>query len=340
MKEVSVLGIDLAKSVFQLHGSDLNGKTVLKRKLNRQQLIVFLANLPKCIVAMEACGGSHFWARKFREMGHDVKLISPQFVKPFVKSNKNDANDAEAIVEAAMRPNMRFVAIKTTEQQDSLCLHRVRERLVRSRTALVNEMRGLLNEYGLIIPQGIEKLRTQFSDIIEDAENSLTSQSRDLFNGLYEELCSHDEKIANYETKIKFQSKQSESCQKIMKIPGVGPITATAMVASIGNANLFDNGRQMSAWLGLVPRQSSSGGKEKLLGISKRGDSYLRKLLIHGARSVLLKVKVNKDESERTKWLKELIERRGFNRACVALANKNSRVIWKLLTSEENYKVA
>ncbi len=340
MKEVSVMGIDLAKNIFQLHGASQNGKTVLKKKLSRQQLILFMANLPKCTVAMEACSGSHSWGRKFNEMGHEVKLISPQFVKPFVKSNKNDANDAEAIVEAAVRPNMRFVAVKTIQQQDALCLHRVRERLVRNRTALANETRGLLHEYGLVIPQGINNLRNKLPDLIEAAESQLSNEARELFNGLYDELCDSDENIKIYEDKIKQQAKASEACKKILEIPGVGPITATAIVASVGNANLFKNGRQLSAWLGLVPRQNSSGGKEKLLGISKRGDSYVRKLLIHGARAVLLKTKNNNSDDKRMKWLKELVARRGFNKACVALANKNARVIWKLLATDEVYKVA
>lgn len=340
MKEISVLGIDLAKNIFQLHGVNQNGKAVLKKKLNRQQLVLFIANLPKCIIAMEACGGSHYWGRKFQAMGHEVKLISPQFVKPFVKSNKNDAHDAEAIVEATMRPSMRFVAIKSIPQQDALCLHRVRERLVSARTSLANEIRGLLHEYGVVIPQGIHNLRETLPEIIEQDESTLSDLGRELFNGLYEELCAHDERIERYSKKIEAQAKSSDACQKIMKVPGVGPITATAIVASVGDANLFKDGRQLSAWLGLVPRQNSSGGKEKLLGISKRGDSYLRKLLIHGARAVLFKIKTSTDEGHKTRWLKELIERRGFNKACVALANKNARVIWKLLATDEVYRTA
>jgi len=340
MKEISVLGIDLAKNIFQLHGAAESGVTVLKKKLNRSQLTLFVANLPQCKIAMEACGGAHFWGRKFQSMGHEVKLIAPQFVKPFVKSNKNDAHDAEAIVEAAMRPNMRFVPIKSVSQQDALCLHRVRERLVRSRTALVNEIRGLLHEYGIVIPQGIRNLRSELPGIIEQDEAFLTDQGRQLFNSLYEELCDFDKKIKIYDTRIEAQSKSLDACVKIMKIPGVGPLTATAIVASVADARAFQDGRQMSAWLGLVPRQSSSGGKEKLLGISKRGDSYVRKLLIHGARAVLLRIKTSKAEDPKTKWLQELVERRGFNRACVALANKNTRVIWKLLATDEEYRAS
>lgn len=337
MNEVSLLGIDLAKNVFQIHGIDRSGKVVLRKKLNRKQLITFVANIPKCTIAMEACGGSHYWARKFRDMGHEVKQIPPQFVKPFVKSNKNDANDAEGIVEAALRPNMRLVAVKSIEQQDALCLHRVRERLVRGRTALANEIRGLLHEYGIVIAQGIGKLRSQLPEIIELSNTALTDEGRELFRRLYEELCSFNERLKTYEKKIEDQSKASPACQKIMKIPGVGPMTATAVVASVGDAKLFSGGRQMSAWLGLVPRQHSSGGKEKLLGISKRGDSYLRKLLIHGARSILLLIERKGAEEKTMKWLKDLVDRRGSNKAAVALANKNVRIIWKLLTTDEVY---
>jgi transposase len=336
--EISVLGIDLAKNVFQVHGVNHQGQGVFKKTLSRKALILYVANLPPCMIAMEACGGSHYWGRKFTEMGHKVRLISPQFVKPFVKSNKNDANDAEAIVEAAVRPNMRFVAVKTVAQQDALCIHRVRERLVRGRTALINEIRGLLHEYGVVIPKGAYNMRTHLPIIIENAENHLSVQTKRLFQSLYEELCSFDDRAIFYEKQINQQAKASEDCQKIMKIPGIGPITATAIVATVGNANLFKNGRQMSAWLGLVPRQNSSGGKTQLLGISKRGDSYVRKLLIHGARSALLTVENSTKTDQRTIWLKEILKRRGHNRTCVALANKNARIIWKLLSTDEDYR--
>jgi transposase len=340
MKEISVLGIDLAKNIFQLHGVSSDGHAILKKRLNRKQLIIFVSNLPKCVIAMEACGGSHYWARKFTEMGHEVRLISPQFVKPFVKSNKNDANDAEAIVEAVLRPSMRFVAVKTIAQQESLCVHRVCERLIGSRTALINEIRGLLNEFGILIPQGASHVRRLLPEIIELNESQLSQRARELFSNLYAELCSLDERIEVYDKKIKAEARSSELCQKVMQIPGVGPKTATAIVSSVGDANLFENGRQLSAWLGLVPRQKSSGGKSQLLGISKRGDSYVRKLLIHGARSVLRTLEASASEDPRTKWLKELLARRGYNRACVALANKNARVIWKLMTTDEVYRAA
>lgn len=334
MKRITTLGIDLAKLYFQLHGVDANGVAVLRKKLSRKALSEFVSQLPSCTIVMEACGGAHFWARKFQELGHQVKLISPQFVKPFVKSNKNDANDAEAIVEAALRPSMRFVAVKTIPQQDSIALHRVRERLVGTRTALVNEIRGLLGEYGLIIPAGIEKFRNQLPQVLEDSTNGLSPKMRNLLDQLRRELRELDEKIKTLECAIKTEVKSSDMAQKLMSIPGVGPITASAMIASVGNAHIFESGRELSAWLGLVPKQHSSGGKSKLSGISKRGDKYLRKLLIHGARVILSHL----NPQSNNEWLTKLRERRGYNRACVALANKNARIIWAIMTTGECYR--
>lgn len=334
MNKITTLGIDLAKQFFQLHGADESGKVILRKTLSRRQLSEFVAQLPVCLIAMEACGGSHFWARKFREMGHEVRLISPQFVKPFVKSNKNDANDAEAIVEAALRPSMRFVAIKTTAQQDTLAVHRIRERLIGARTALVNEIRGLLGEYGIIIPQGIRTFRKLLPEIIGDSSNGLSFSMRSLFTQLRKELNELDEKISSMENNIEAHVESHEITKRLMAIPGVGPITASAMVASIGDPSIFRNGRELSGWLGIVPRQNSSGGKSKMGGISKRGDKYLRKLLIHGARSALTRTK----NHGRGEWLIKLRERRGFNRACVALANKNARVIWALMKTGESFQ--
>jgi len=336
--EITTLGIDLAKNVFQLHGVNTIGEKVLSKQCSRKQLIEFAAKLPACLIAMEACGSAHHWARKFISMGHEVRLISPQFVKPFVKSNKNDANDAEAIVEAAIRPSMRFVTVKTVSQQDVLSLHRVRSRIVGARTALINEIRGLLGEYGLVLPQGARQVRSQLLTIVDIKSSELTSHSRALFKDLYEELVAIDEKIKSMDKKIQNLSGCDAQAKKLMQLPGVGPLTATALVASVGNASMFENGRGLSGWLGLVPRQHSSGGKNKLGGISKRGDQYLRTLFIHGARSVLLRIETREDAQ--AKWLKRLIERRGFNRACVALANKNARVAWALLAREESYRKA
>lgn len=328
-------GIDLAKHFFQIHGVDKKGKCVLKKKLSRTKLTAFIANLPKCIIGMEACGGAHFWAREFQKLGHNVKLMSPQFVKPYVKSNKNDMADAEAICEAVTRANMRFVPIKQVEQQDVQSVHRVRERLVKSRTALSNEIRGLLHKYGIILPKGISNIQNRLPFLLDASEQLLTPMSRQLFDELLEEFRVLNKRLSDYDQKIKMIHQRSSTCQRLSTIPGVGPLTATAMTAAVGDARAFKNGRQLSAWLGLVPKQHSSGGKEKLLGISKRGDGYLRKLLIHGARSSLQTIDNKNDR--RSLWLKELIERRGMNRATVALANKNARTIWALLTTQEEY---
>jgi transposase len=336
--KITVLGIDLAKSVFQLHGVDSTGKTVLRKKLSRGQLLTFIANTPACLIGMEACSGSNYWAREFQKLGHQVRLMSPQFVKPYVKSNKNDAADAEAICEAVQRPTMRFVTGKQIEQQDIQCLHRVRDRLVRSRTALANEIRGLLLEYGIVIPKSLSKLRSGFPIMLEDHADQLTSMSSDFFAHLLKEFRSIDERIAVYDDKIKAVFQAHPVCKRLAQIPGIGPLTATVLVAAVADPASFKNGRQFAAWLGLVPRQHSSGGKERLLGISKRGDSYLRMLLIHGARATLRWV--DPKEDRRSRWAKQLIERRGKNRAAVALANKNARTVWALLARGEEYQEA
>jgi transposase len=338
VKEATIVGIDLAKNIFWAHGADRSGRKLFSKKIARKDLLQFTVQLPRCIIAMEACGSSQFWARRFKDQGHEVKLVAAQHVKPFVKSNKNDANDAEAIVEAASRPQMRFVPLKTIEQQDTLSLHRVRERLVRSRTALINEIRGLLSEYGLIIPQGASKVRERLPQLTEDVESTLSIRARELFSELQDELRSLDVRIKTMDDKIKWVAKSSEAVQRLIEIPGVGILSATAIVASVGNANVFSGSRELSAWLGLVPRQHSSGGKQKLGGISKRGDKYLRKLLIHGARSVVCRADGKSDPE--SLWVKALLERRGFNKTCVAVANKNARKICAMLRSGADYKVA
>lgn len=334
--QVAVLGIDLAKKSFQLHGVDKQGKTVLRKRLNRSRLNEFIANLPPCVIAMEACSGAHHWARTFRAFGHTPKLIAPKFVKPFVKSNKNDAADAEAICEAAQRPNMRFVPIKSIEQQDLQSLRRMRESFVRRRTAQSNQIRGFLLEYGISIAQGIHNVRAQLPLILEDAENGLTGMFRESLHKQYLELLHLDESIEVLETKLNALGKHSDDVKRLMTIPGVGILTATALVASIGDISEFRNGREFSAWLGLVPKQHSTGGKSKLLGISKRGDSYLRKLLIHGARSVM-KV-ADRYDDRRSQWACELKERQGYNRSTVALANKTARTVWAILKNHTTYQ--
>jgi transposase len=274
--------------------------------------------------------------RQFQALGHTVKLMSPQFVKPYVKSNKNDSNDAEAICEAVTRPSMRFVAIKTVEQQDIQALHRIRSGFVQRRTALTNQIRGLLNEYGIIIPQGITQLPKYFPGIIENAENALTVLSRTFFTELYEQFITIDKQIKGYTRQLEQLAKNSDVCQRLMKVPGVGALTATALIAAVNQGKEFKKGREMAAWLGLVPRQHSTGGKSKLLGISKRGDTYLRTLLLHGARSVIRHVE--KQQRFKSSWVYGVIERRGKNKASVALANKNARILWALLSKEVEYK--
>ncbi len=333
--KITTVGIDLAKNVFQIHAVDERGKTVLKKQLKRDQVAAFFANLPPCLVGMEACGSAHHWARKLEDFGHIVKLMAPQFVKPYVKTNKNDAADAEAICEAVARPNMRFVPIKNIEQQSVLALHRVRQSFVKARTAQANQIRGLLGEFGLIIPQGIANIAKRVPELIEDASNELTGSFRLLVKRLMDHLKELDKQVGELELQIKTWHRESDASCKLEKIPGIGPITASALVATIGNAKNFDDGRQLAAWLGLVPKQHSTGGKSKLLGISKRGDSYLRTLLIHGARSVIFRAQQKVDK---TSWLHKLLDRRNPNVAAVALANKNARIVWALLANDREFR--
>ncbi|STX81222.1 transposase [Legionella busanensis] len=332
---INVLGIDIAKTIFQLHGIDSSGKRVLKQRIGREKLSAYIANLPLCTIVMESCGGANYWARVFQRYGHCVKLISPQFVKPFVKTNKNDANDAEGIVEAASRPSMHFVPIKQVEQQDIQSLHRVRNRLVKNRTALINEIRGLNLEYGIAIPQEALKVKSHLRAIIDDRGNELTASSRELMQDLYDELIELEERLKKIEKKVKLICKENDQCRRLLSIPGIGEVTATAMVAAVPNANAFKNGRHMAAWLGLVPRQSLSGNKQLLLGISKRGDRYLRTLLIHGARAAHCRCK-NRD-SQYGEWLTRKKETLSLNKAAVALANKNARIIWSLLKTGHEF---
>jgi len=333
---VTTIGLDIAKNVFQLHGVDVNGKTVLRKQLKRDKLLEYFANLTPCLVGLEACSGAHHWARKLNQLGHAARLISPQFIKPYVKGNKNDANDAEAICEAVGRPNMRYVPIKSIEQQDIQMLHRVRSGLVKERTALANRIRGLLAEYGIIVAIGIAKLRQQLPDILEDAENGLTVAARIIFSDLQGQLIEMDKQVGAYSDKIQAVHRASEVCQRLAEVPGIGFITATALLASLGDGKAFTSARQVAAWLGLVPRQDSSGGKPRLLGISKRGDIYLRTLLIHGGRAVV-NASAKKDDVH-SRWINEWVKRRNANIAAVAVANKNARIVWALLTKSTPYQ--
>ena len=333
---ITTVGVDLAKIVFQIHGVDARGKVAMRKQLKRSQVIGFFTQLPPCLVGMEACGGAHYWARKLTQLGHMVKLIAPQFVKSYVKTNKNDAADAEAICEAVGRPNMRFVPIKNTEQQALLGLHRARQGFVTERTAQANQIRGLLSEFGLVMPVGIRCIGSKLPQILEDAENGLSGASRTLFARLFKHFRTLDRQVDELEREINAWHRENVASQRLQAIPGIGPLTASALVASVGDAKVFHNGRQFAAWLGLVPRQSSSGGKTNLLGISKRGDVYLRTLLIHGARSVLLSLKRHPDRPEG--WLARVVARRNPNIAAVALANKNARTVWALLANDREYQ--
>ena len=333
--KVTTIGIDLAKNVFQVHGVDEHAKTVIKKQLKREQMAAFFVNMPACLIGMEACSGAHHWARKLTAMGHTVRLMAPQYVKPYVKSQKNDAADAEAICEAVGRPNMRFVAIKTVDQQSVLALHTVRCGFVKARTALSNQIRGLLGEFGVVIPQGLSKLSSRVPEALEDASNELTGVVRLLMQDLLEQLKTLDALVKKIEKQIKVWSRQDEQACLIEQVPGIGPITASAMVASLGDVKNFEDGRQVSAWLGLVPRQHSSGGKTVLLGITKRGDSYLRTLLIHGARSAILAAQKRKDGPP--PWLASLLGRKHPNVAAVALASRNARTVWALLAHKRDY---
>jgi transposase len=333
--KITTVGIDLAKNVFQVHGVDQRGKLVVERRLKRKQVLVFFAQLPPCLIGMEACGGAHYWARMLQAQGHTIKLMAPQFVKPYVKTNKTDVADAEAICEAVTRPNMRFVPMKNADQQSVLSLHRARQGFVRARTAQANQIRGLLAEYGITLPQGIGHVTKQLPGIIEDAENDLPGVFRELLKRLGAHQKELDRQVQELEEQIHDWHRVSDESQKLARIPGIGPLTASALIASIGDARNFRNGRELAAWLGLVPRQHSSGGKVLLQGISKRGDSYLRTLLVHGARSVIRVAESKTTPTDR--WSTEILGRRHKNIAAVARANKNARVAWALLAHGRDY---
>ncbi|MBS4096658.1 MAG: IS110 family transposase [Sulfuricella sp.] len=335
---VTRIGIDLAKQVFQIHGVDRDGKTVVKKQLRRSQMLAYFRKLPAILIGMEACGSAHYWARELNRMGHDARLMSPQFVKPYVKSGKNDANDAEAICEAVGRPNMRFVAVKSVEQQVLQAEHRIRARLIKARTALSNEIRGLLGEFGIVLPASLAKLRQAIPELLEDGENGLLGDFRRLLEQLGEELRKLDDHIKAYDARIAQRAKEDERIKRLLAVEGIGPVVASALVSAVGDAKQFSKGRDMAAWLGLTPSQHSSGGKSRLGHISKRGDKYVRMLLIHGARAAL-KAAENKEDG-RSRWVTGLAKRRNKNIATVALANKNARIAWSILSREETYRPA
>lgn len=314
------------------------GGSPSKKRLRRAQLTDFFANLPACVIGLEATQGAHHWARVLATFGHTVRLVAPQFVKPYLKSQKNDPNDAAAICEAVSRPHMRFVPGKSIEQQDLQALHRIRSRLIGCRTQLCNQIRGLLAEYGIVLPQHLGHLKRALPQLIEDNEERLSGFSKRLFSELREELESLEKRILLMEEAVSHAFRQNPLCQRIAEIEGVGPVTATAVVAAISNGSTFQNGRQFAAWLGLVPRQNSSGEKQRLSGITKRGDPYLRTLLVHGARSVVFRAA--KKEDSRSQWIADKQRKLGTAKACVAVANKNARIIWALLAHDEPYRRA
>lgn len=337
MEQVSRLGVDLAKRVVQLHGVNLQDRTVLRRSVSVSRFAEFMVHMPPCVVAMEACSTAHYWARKLTSMGHTVKLIAPHFVAPYRKggvSGKNDAADAEAICEAVGRPSMRFVPIKTVEQQGIATLHRMRQGWIEERTALINRLRGLLAEFGLSLPQRVEALN-EIPQLLEDASNELPGAARRVLSAGWEHLQLLNHRVNDVERQVEQHAKHDERAARIMALPGVGPITASALIAAIGDAHEFKNARQFAAWLGLTPRQNSSGGKTQLGSITKRGDAYVRMLLILGARSALMTATRRTDRVSR--WLLDLQARLGWRKALVALANKHARIIWALLRRNEPF---
>ena len=335
MSKITRMGIDLGKNTFHVCAMDRAGHVVMTKRFTRRGLEKFVRSHEPCVVGMEACGGAHHWARTLRALGYDARLMSAQFVKAYVKSNKNDWRDAEAICEAVGRPTMRYVPVKTAEQQGLQHLHRARSLAVGQRTALANQMRGFLFEYGLVVAQGIGTLRRRVPELLEDADNALPMGMRELLAREHEELVHLDERVKAFDAQLDTLARDDEACRRLQTIPGVGPKVASALVAAAGDGREFASGREFAAWLGLTPRQRSTGGRTVLGGISKRGDRYLRALLIHGARAALRAAP--RREDRRSRWAVSVHRRRGANIAAVALANKTARSAWALLTREQHY---
>jgi transposase len=338
MTEVTTIGLDLAKTVFQVHGADSDGRPVLRKKMRRGQVLSFFAGLPTCLVGLEACASAHYWAREIGALGHEVRLIPPQYVRPYVKTNKNDAADAEAIVEALVRPTMRFAQVKSADQQSVLMLHRARELLVRQRTMVINALRSHCSEFGIVVRQGASRVKELIA-IIEDTDDArLPSLARKALGALVAQLHTLKAEVADLERRLRCWHRSHEASRRLETIPGVGVITATALVATIGDGSQFRSGRQLSAWLGLVPRQHSSGGKDRLGRISKRGDGYLRRLLVHGARAVLRWRRAGPEA--RSPWIRDLLARRPTNVVLVAMANKTARTVWAILRDRQDFDPA
>lgn len=327
---LELLAIDLGKRSFHLYGIDGDG-VILSQKISRAKLTEAVGALAPKVIAMEACASAHHWARCWLAAGHEVNLINPRFVKPFVKGSKNDAVDAEAIFEAAIRPTMRFVQVKSADQQDLQSLHRARDRLICQRTALINHTRGLLAEYGIVLPQGVWRFAAQAPAAIAGAD--LSDLARLIFSELLDQVADFDRRLKKLDATIVRLCRSNPTCRRLAKLPGVGPVVATAIVAAVNEGRQFRSGREMAAWIGLVPRQYTTGGKPRLGGIGRRANHYLRRQMIHGARAVVSRLP--KDADGQATWLQALVARRGFNRAIVALANKTARIAWALLNRKE-----
>lgn len=328
--ECAIYGIDIGKSVYQICGCDKHGRPVLRKKLTRKTVIGFFSNVPIALVGMEACPSSQWLARKLREQGHDAKIMAAQFVKPYLKNQKNDTNDAEAIAEAVQRPTMRFVGIKQLDQIDTQALHRVRDRLVRQQTQIITQTRSLCWEFGITMPTGVPTFCRDLPDVLEDAENELTPRMRRLIAALWDEFRDVQHRLKMASDEVKAIAANDETARRLMSVPGIGEITATAIISAIGNPKDFRRGRDLAAWIGLVPRQHSTGGQTRLLGISKRGNPYLRRLLVHGARAA--KLNLNRDKDRLGPWLNKAESRMPPNKVTVALANKLARIAWVILT--------
>jgi transposase len=334
--KLTTIGLDIAKNVFHLVELDEHGKQTHRKKLRRSQIKEFFVQHPVCVIAMEGCAGCHYWAREFKAMGHEVKLLPPQHVKGYLRGQKNDYNDARAIAEACQHGYVRAVAIKGIEQQDEQAFHRARKQLVGEQTRLANQIRGLLGEYGIVFAQGVSRIRREIPFLLEDAENGLSQRFRDLLHRQYQRFIAMDEELAVYDLQLRVQVKEDDVCRRLAELPGFGPVVSSAYKSWLGDGKQFRRGRDASAALGVVPRQHSTGGKEVLLGITKRGDSYVRSLVIHGARSVV--IQAGKKTDPLSQWINRLVATRGFNKAVVALANKLIRMAWVIVARGESYR--
>lgn len=332
----TTIGIDLAKTSFNLVGANRHGKIVLRKQLSRGKLLSFMAQHPPCLIGLEACSGAHYWAREFEKLGHRVRIIAVKFIEPYRKGGKNDNNDAEAICEALSRPNIWYVPVKSADQQAQLCVHRVRQGVVRDRTAWVNRLRGLLAEFGLVLPKGRYAVQSAIPAMLGDPDNGLPELARQMVYDLWLSIQQANEQVLEYDRALSRLAREDETAKRLLTIPGVGEQTATGVVASVPDPRLFKNSRQFAAWLGLVPRQYTTGGKIRLGRITKRGDKYLRMCLVHGARAVIAKLGDKQDHV--SCWIRGVIERRGYLRAVVALAARNARLIWTLMMKQEDYR--